>query len=915
MNKVNMEMLERFILAAINTKYKEIPPTEAEFLKEANDIRNIMKVPSPVTDEEYEYILRKLKASMVIIMDDGVYIFDPNSKHQSWLPARRAEINFFYWERYKKYLEDEKGWNTRVTATLDKVSDEIIDLLGDPKDTTNSFQRRGLVLGDVQSGKTANYTAICNKAADCGYRVIIVLAGMMENLRIQTQERLDTEFAGRRSKYLLDPKADQIIKNTPFGVGRINPNKRISCFTSVNTDFNSVILKSNDLTLRNISEPAIFIVKKNKNVLNNLQSWLVSNNADMNNKIDLPLLLIDDEADNASVNTKKDDQDPTAINAAIRNILNSFYQASYVGITATPFANIFINPETKDDMIGDELFPRDFIYALSPPNNYIGTDAIFGNNASYSGSVLKIKNDEMTNYFPFKHKKDHPVNGLPPSMYEAIGYFMIANAIRDLRGDNTEHRSMLINVSRFTDVQIKISELVNEWLVKVRSELRNFASLNEDESSQIYSIRFLRVIWEKYKLEYVAKCEWIYLQQKFLYKAVTPIDVRAVNQKTGSASLDYYAHKTDGFRVIAVGGNSLSRGLTLEGLCVSYFYRNSQMYDTLLQMGRWFGYRENYADIFKIWMAEEAADWYGYITEASNELKLEIARMRVVNQTPSEFGLKVRQDPNSLIATARNKMRTATQVSRPITVSGRLLETPRLKNDINVLKSNEQAFKLLVANLDSIGSAVEISQNAKFWKGIPKDLVVNLLRSFDTHPWHLAFQGRALADYIESNSELSEWDVAIPQGSSKEVYTLIGAYNNIDIFPAIRTVTEDNKMIKINGTKVKVGAGGSTRIGLSDIQIKKAKEEFAKIHGDKKTISDSGYLIKDRKPILFLHVLESRGEEGKEITTNIPKYLFALGVGFPATEKGTKVANYVVNMVDLKNWIEFEGDEDDEDII
>ncbi len=912
----NLKILEKLILVSINTKYENKPPTEEEFMLEANKFREAMHGLYPVDEEEFSHILKTIKASMTIIMDDGVYISDSNGTHQSWLPARRSEIEFAYWERYKKYLENEKGWNPRITAKLDKVSDEIVDLLGDPEPSSAPFRRRGLVLGDVQSGKTVNYTAICNKAADCGYRVIIVLAGMIENLRIQTQERLDTEFAGRRSKDLLDPKAKQEIKNRAFGVGKINSNKRIACFTSVTTDFNSLILKSNDLTLKNISDPAIFVVKKNKSILNNLQSWLVSNNADVNNIIDLPLLLIDDEADNASVNTKKEDQDPTAINAAIRNILNSFYKASYVGITATPFANIFINPETTDEMLGEQLFPKDFIYALSPPSNYIGADKIFGNDSKYHNSVIKIRNYEMKNFIPFKHKKDLEVDELPPSLYEAVGYFMIVNAIRDLRRDNTKHRSMLINVSRFTDVQIKIGELINEWIIKVKSEIKNYGLLSLEESKRICSIKFLRAIWKKYELESIAECKWIDLQRKYLYKAISPIDVRAVNQKTGSSSLDYYSHSTNGFRVIAIGGNSLSRGLTLEGLCVSYFYRNSQMYDTLLQMGRWFGYRENYQDLFKIWMAEEAVDWYGYITEASNELKLEIAKMNSLDQTPSEFGLKVRQDPNSLIATARNKMRTATQVTRPITVAGRLLETPRLKNNIDVLQANKKAFESFAEKLDSTAKRIKIKQNAYFWIGVPKGLIVNLLRSFDTHPWHLAFQSIALADYIEENDELTVWDVAIPspKGSSKEKHTVItGGNTSVDIEPAIRTVTVKDKMIRINGTKVKVGAGGATKIGLSDKQIEKARQEFRKIHGIKKNISDSGYLIKGRNPILFLHVIESKPPKGEELPSYVPKHLFALGLGFPATDKGTKTANYVVNMVDLKNWIEIE-EEDDENV-
>jgi len=895
-------MLEKMISITINGKYLDGPPSEDEFLSEALDVKHRMAI--PVSDQEFAQILKNLKAALLIAMDVGVYIYDPDSGHQSWLPGRRAETDFFYWNRYKRYLELTKGWNTRVTANLDTVSNEILDLLGDPRSTT-PWQRRGLVLGDVQSGKTANYTAICNKAADTGYKVIIVLAGLTDNLRIQTQERLDKEFAGRQSKHLLNSTTNREIRNVFDGVGKIDAGKRISAFTTVTTDFNSFILKSNDMTLKNIKEPALFVVKKNSTILANLESWLCVNNADANGKIDMPLLLIDDEADNASVNTKKPGQDPTAVNSAIRSILNRFSQASYLGITATPFANIFIDPETSDQMVGDDLFPRDFIYVLKAPTNYIGADAIYGDDAKYSACLERIADREMDSFFPFKHKKDLTVDALPPNMYEAIGYFVLANAIRDLRGDPTDHRSMLINVSRFTDVQIKIKELVVEWLVQVRSDIGNYSALDERRAMQIASLSFLKGIWDKHTLTDIAGVCWLELQQKYLSKAAGPIEVRAVNQRTGASSLDYYAHKDDGFRVIAVGGNSLSRGLTLEGLCVSYIYRNSRMYDTLLQMGRWFGYRPNYDDLIKVWMAEDAIDWYGYIAVATNELKDEISRMNRLKLTPRDFGLKVRQDPSSLIATALNKMRTGTLVRRPISVQGRLLETPRLKSKPEILEANEKAFRLFVANLDSIGLRVK----DYLWEGIPKQLVVDLLRGFDTHPWHLSFQGRGLAEFIENSSDLNEWTVVIPTGDGTE-YELDAAYQKIKVSREKRRITEAHGMIMVSGTKVRVGSGGSTKAGLTDEQIKHAQEEFRKDNPDKNNVPDSAYLIKGRKPLLMLHVIETQDHAQNP---KIPETLFAIGVGLPRTDQEERTATYVVNVVELRNWMDVDQDEDDED--
>lgn len=227
----NVEQLESLISAVVNNLYKEVPPTEDEFLEKATLLRNTNAPIMPVSDDEFAEIISRLKQSLVIQMDVGVYINDRNNGHQSWLPSKRADFDFFFWNRYKKYLEEIKHWNPRVTTNLGKVSDKILDLCGDPSE--DHFAIKGLVLGDVQSGKTANYTAICNKAADTGYRIIIVLAGMQENLRKQTQERLDAECTGRKSEYYLDPKAEQGIKNQPVGVGRYGTDKKIVAFTSV----------------------------------------------------------------------------------------------------------------------------------------------------------------------------------------------------------------------------------------------------------------------------------------------------------------------------------------------------------------------------------------------------------------------------------------------------------------------------------------------------------------------------------------------------------------------------------------------------------------------------------------------------------------------------------------------------------
>jgi len=905
----NVEQLENTISAYINTVYKEVPPTEEEFIDKATLLRNANAVLMPVTDQEFAEILTRLRQNLVIQMDVGVYINDRNNGHQSWLPGKRAKFDFFFWNRYKKYLEEVKHWNPRVTTNLGKISDEILDLCGDPEE--DHFAIKGLVLGDVQSGKTANYTAICNKAADTGYRIIIVLAGLQENLRKQTQERLDAECSGRKSEYYLDPKAEQGIKNQPVGVGRYGTSKKIASFTSVTKDFDSGVLRSNDLGIENVNCPVILVVKKNKRILNNLIKWLSANNShNAAGQIELPLLLIDDEADNASVNTKDPDSSPAAINDCIRRLLLLFSKNTYLGITATPFANIFIDPENNED-----LFPADFIYALSAPTDYIGADRIFGDDGDHFGMLEPIDVFDLENCFPAKHKKDFVVTSLPEDLYVAANYFLLSNAIRDYRGDNTEHRSMMVHISLYTQVQNQIADILGFWLEQVKSDLRNYSKLPAQKAEQIASIRALHETWNKYNLESISMIGWEELLRTYLYPAVAPIDVRAVNMKTGAASLDYFNHKNDGLRVIAVGGNSLSRGLTLEGLCVTYFHRNTKMYDTLMQMGRWFGYRPNYQDLVKIWMSEEAIDWYGQITRATAELKDEIVKMRNAHQTPMEFGLKVRQDPGSLIVTARNKMRTATDITCPVSVSGNLLETPRLKASLPILAENEKVFKDFVASLAECGDRLDDPERTKghyYWEHVPSDAVAQLLRDFETHPWHLSFNGRALAEFIESRQWNKGWDVVLISSGEGDKYPGgLKCGDEVLSLPSTekRKISADSKMLSVSETKVRVGSGGCTRIGLTGDEIEKARQAFREETG-KRNVSDKAYLTKDRAPILMLHVIQAKYEPDHP---ELPPFLFALGVGFPRDDHNTSVVNYKVNLVELRNWIDVPDESDEED--
>lgn len=307
---------------------------------------------NPLSEDEKKEVIQEVQAKIQIKIDKGILITEKN--HKPWYLNAKGEINPLFWERYRSYLQSQ-GWATSVINEMDDATDSIMDLLGNPSQQAG-FKRLGLCIGEVQSGKTANYIALINKAADAGYKIIILLTGIMEKLRSQTQERVDLGFTGLDSDaYVNNNNADQY----KVGVGNLDTSVTAWSLTTKSKDFRRSTASSIIPRIEDITVPVIFVLKKNSSVLKNLSNWfkLISKG-----KINFPMLLIDDEADNASINTNNPDNNPTAINKAIRELLDKFAKSNYVGFTATPYANIFIDPDTDDEMLKGDLFPKDFIY-------------------------------------------------------------------------------------------------------------------------------------------------------------------------------------------------------------------------------------------------------------------------------------------------------------------------------------------------------------------------------------------------------------------------------------------------------------------------------------------------------------------------------------------------------------------------
>lgn len=912
-------------------------------------LRNIVNqvTAMPMFNSVDKDLLFEELSTMYSIRVDQYKILEDKERRKPWLKefkANHGQNYWKFWNRYKQYLSTNKKFAPDIIQKSDELTDRILDGLFDPNHQNVVICKKGLVVGQVQSGKTANYVGLICKAADAGYNVIIVLAGIHNNLRSQTQTRIDEGFLG------FDTGSDRNYskrQTTKIGVGTLPgyDNAIANSYTTSEEkgDFTAKAANATGLNFES-TEPIILVVKKNASVLKRLHNWLNTRRNKQETISSKSLLIIDDEADNASINTKKNkDSDPTAINGHIRNIIKLFNRSAYVGYTATPFANIFIAANDTND-----LFPRDFIINIPAPSNYIGPEKVFGISTIPSEddeSVLPIVNT-ISDYHAFitvGHKKDDKKPGyelMPESLKIAIKCFIITCAIRRLRGQENKHNSMLVHISRFQSWQNHIKALVEKLFKYYKNEIEANDFDIMEEFRQIFEVDTAN--YESYitissnilnspntSIDNKIKVHSWEDVKKQLYPAVQKIEVKSIN---GSSSdvMDYQLHEDTGISVIAIGGDKLSRGLTLEGLSVSYFLRASKMYDTLMQMGRWFGYRPGYIDLCRLFTSCELNEWFRHITIASEELRDEFDYLVNSGSTPEKYALKVRTHPGVLQITALNKMREAKQVQ--VSWAGRLIETYQLPMNKGLQRNN------LVATSDFIHSLgkPEKKDGHFLWRDVSPSDICNYFSKFNLPQSLQKVNLSYICTYIEDlvkQGELTSWRVALlSKDKASKNYSFDDNIVNVGCWNRTRaedTSGLDTYFIRKNHI---VGNQQDEFIDLEQELLDEALKTTIEVKKKEGRVWKNDYPAPDivRKqfrakinPLLIIYPLNpvyaNVVDKKNSIVPNTVVYtekddpIIGFAIAFPKTDSGKAIAyrvNSVGDYADIEDDFENENDND-----
>ena len=869
------------------------------------------KVKGLLKDEHERTIVRKIiEERFYQIMEGELTVLSDDDDHEEWfnpgtgLPFDLANREVHFWKYYKEYLYKQGKMGKSAISEIDSVTNQIMSKLVDPRNPKDIWAKRGLVMGSVQSGKTGNYTGLIAKAIDNEYKFIIILSGQHKDLRAQTQLRINEELLGYDTKNNLQDSSK--LAGNRIGVGLLDKkHKGISVQTLTTSDVDGDFKKKTAESVNPILDGKrtyVLIIKKEKSVMLNLIEWLENSPHAVDGKIrDVPLLLIDDECDQASIDTnpkKKRNaidedgfslEDPTVTNKRIRNLLNIFSKSVYVGYSATPFANIFINSVGKKREIGEDLFPKNFIFSLKRPSSYVGPEEYFGlRNLRQGGSsnpkspksddenishpMENVMDDEMTDpdssedsdeiefeetdplplqrpaddaedIYKKKHKKDLVVPKLPTSMLNAVKSFLLTIAARKIRETSNPHSSMLAHVSRFAKVHETTRDLLHGVLqdyvsrINVPSEpLDDFKKIWEEDFqpttakvSKIANASSLPNRWGA-----LSDIPWEKIRQ-VLPIVSTRVDVKVING-TSDDVLDYATHQNKhgkkanweerGIHVIVVGGDKLSRGLTLEGLTVSYYLRATNMYDTLMQMGRWFGYRNGFLDLCRLYSTKEIFVNFSLVATAEKDLRDQLALMQKKGKTPMEFGLYVLQSPGNLIVTSLRKQGSAKKIS--INFGGCGPETTMFAPSQR--EHNWNTLKDLITQLDGKATMKTNSKNLH-WTGVSKNIVAKFLQDYSAHKGQET-RNNATAKFIlnQNNNILKTWDVVfvrydMKSKNPKSRNPIIVNANGKDLHVVHRKATEyDEQRLYVR----RIGGPTDETADLTPQELAELKKKYGK---------------------------------------------------------------------------------------
>ncbi len=861
----------------VTIQLKRKQPTHTEVV---NKVRSELEVVLPdYTQEELSDIVSDIEYNIRITTQEPDILVD-TSTTSNWFHLAEVNTKTHYFNRYINYLRSQ-GFPEQVLMQMEKDTKRILSLSANP--LAKKDGKRGLVVGDVQSGKTANYLSLINLACDFGYKIIVLLAGMTDSLREQTQDRVDLGFIGAVSESIgggVEYAGVGLMKNDLFAVP----------LTNTKNDFVKFIKSNINATPSEFTKPLVLVVKKNKDVLTHVCKWLKSKKISNQN-----VLIIDDEADNASVNSRRDENNPTQINKKIRELYCDFDVATYVGFTATPFANIFINPLDEHEL--QSLFPQDFIVQLKTPSNYCGSHWFFDH--ENVNPHLRVLDENEEGFLPAVHRRDAEFNGPSESMKEAIYAFLLGCAVRTLRGQEGKHRTMMINISRFNPVQWRILAAVKDYVDEMSAVVREEAYkdlaeyLKHPLLKKIHEVYSTLPIFEKARQEFTFDSVRMALRvEAGLLKTVV------FNNEVPQDRRFSYKNCPNGARVIAIGGFLLSRGLTLEGLMISYYSRNTSTYDSLLQMGRWFGYRPKYDDLCCLYISRINIQCFKAVVAAVDDLKDQFAEMQAKCKAPKDFGLMVKQSPDTLetalLVTSRNKMIHSQTVTYWISYGGTVADTSKLHKSIDVSRRNEQLCQSLVDGLAVNGLRFEKFGNRSVIRGVGKKEIAEFIAKLDIHYENRKFDTDTLSTYISESRLFPTWDITVATGSSEKIKWTIGG----ETFSAAVRECE----MRTQEDFIRVGLGNNRLIepgifsaGLDDDQLDALKAL------KKKNLTYADFMnVENRRPLLVFYPLDLE-TEGVHLSDAEPRIGFA--VGFPSRGREER-AQYRANEIKLRQIAE-----------